>query len=101
MNGLVQIGTPTRIRSSTAMPTAETRARTTIEAENQTSGRCSRGVVTDGVGGFDEDIRIPPWESMDSGTRRYLIAPLSMMGVSVGKGRRKTGKVNTRCASES
>ncbi len=40
LNGLAQIGAPTRTRSSTRTPTADTTARTAIAAENTTSGRC-------------------------------------------------------------
>lgn len=73
LNGLVQIGTPTRMRSSTKMPTAETRARTPMETANQSRGRWSRvsgfgddaccdGAFCEAVfseGLCDEDIRIP------------------------------------------
>ncbi|GAB2741045.1 hypothetical protein GCM10027072_40860 [Streptomyces bullii] len=103
MNGLDQIGAPTRTRSSTTSPTADATAVTTIAAENSTSGRChdrhggeghrdganhERAGDDDGsdeggndAGGSDDgtgaDMSPPP--CMDSGTIRYLIAPLSMM----------------------
>ncbi|GHH88627.1 hypothetical protein GCM10017771_34770 [Streptomyces capitiformicae] len=94
MNGLAQIGAPARTRSSTTSPTRDTSAVTTITAENSTSGRChdchhchDRHDRHDRHGADVEDmirIHIP---LMDSGTRRYLIVPLSMMGSALGKGR--------------
>ncbi|CAM5290509.1 hypothetical protein SGRI78S_00326 [Streptomyces griseus subsp. griseus] len=40
LNGFAQIGAPTRTRSSTTRPTADTRAMTAIAAEKITNGRC-------------------------------------------------------------
>lgn len=65
LKGLVQIGTPTRIRSSVRMPTAETRARAPMEAANQINGRWNRSAgrlperPSGPPGGFSADIRIP------------------------------------------
>ncbi|WDT91005.1 hypothetical protein H0E86_05855 [Streptomyces sp. SCSIO-PteL053] len=51
LNGFGQIGAPTRTRSSTTRPTAETTARAAIAAEKTTNGRCQeRHDGMDGMG---------------------------------------------------
>ncbi|GAA3053214.1 hypothetical protein GCM10017562_16450 [Streptomyces roseofulvus] len=66
MKGLVQIGAPTRVRSSSRMPPALTRAKTAIAAANQRRGRCRRSLVggeaaaAEAGMGVRVDIRIPP-----------------------------------------
>ncbi|GHE13619.1 hypothetical protein GCM10010339_81170 [Streptomyces alanosinicus] len=67
---------------------------TAIAAENSTSGRChDRYESNDRYGGRDrygrcEDIRkeFMTTPKVDSGTIRYPIAPLSIIGWRVGKG---------------